>query len=133
MTKGTLHQIIFELKACAASSSGTEIAQITPSLSRPCKRRRLATSTVGCYKVDGEMKECRGEIFENALSKIQDEKEKVKTNIEQVQRTRRQFTDRVQQIRNAYLYGLQAVWEVQDLRDAPDAIMPGNFVNSEES
>jgi hypothetical protein len=36
----------------------------------------------------------------------------------------------VQVLRNVYLYGLQTVSNLQDLRDAPDAILPGNFCHS---
>jgi hypothetical protein len=34
----------------------------------------------------------------------------------------------LQELRNVYLYGLQTVSELQDLQDAPDAILPGNFI-----
>ena len=34
------------------------------------------------------------------------------------------------ELRKVYLYGLQTVSELQDLRDAPDAILPGNFCNT---
>jgi hypothetical protein len=35
----------------------------------------------------------------------------------------------IQELRKVYLYGLQTVSKLQDLRDAPDAILPGNFCN----
>lgn len=35
---------------------------------------------------------------------------------------------RVQEMRRLYLYGLQYVSELQDLQKAPDAILPGNFI-----
>ena len=33
----------------------------------------------------------------------------------------------IQELRKVYLFGLQTVSKLQDLRDAPDAILPGNF------
>jgi hypothetical protein len=34
----------------------------------------------------------------------------------------------IQELRNVYMYGLQKVSKLQDLQDAPDAILPGNFI-----
>lgn len=34
----------------------------------------------------------------------------------------------VRELRRVYLYGLQKISKLQDLREAPDAIMPGNFM-----
>jgi hypothetical protein len=33
----------------------------------------------------------------------------------------------IQELRNVYMYGLQKVSKLQDLQDAPDAILSGNF------
>lgn len=38
----------------------------------------------------------------------------------------------VHELRKVYLYGLQTVSKLQDLRDAPDAILPGNFCDKEQ-
>lgn len=38
------------------------------------------------------------------------------------------FVSSIQELRNVYLHGLQTVSELQDLQDAPDAILPGNFI-----
>jgi hypothetical protein len=38
----------------------------------------------------------------------------------------------IQELRNVYLHGLQTVSELQDLQDAPDAILPGNFIAPSE-
>lgn len=37
---------------------------------------------------------------------------------------------KIQELRRVYTYGLQQVSELQDLQKAPDAILPGNFVDS---
>lgn len=34
----------------------------------------------------------------------------------------------IRELRNIYLHGLQTVSALQDLQDAPDAILPGNFI-----
>ena len=39
----------------------------------------------------------------------------------------------VRELRRVYLYGLQKVSKLQDLREAPDALMPGNFVKDRTS
>ena len=36
----------------------------------------------------------------------------------------------IHELRKVYLYGLQTVSKLQDLRDAPDAILPGNFCDT---
>ena len=36
----------------------------------------------------------------------------------------------IRELRRIYLFGLQKVSKLQDLREAPDAIMPGNFVQN---
>lgn len=36
--------------------------------------------------------------------------------------------EKIKQLRRVYLYGLQKVSKLQNIREAPDAIMPGNFV-----
>jgi hypothetical protein len=37
------------------------------------------------------------------------------------------IVESIRELRNVYLHGLQTVSKLQDLRDAPDAILPGNF------
>jgi hypothetical protein len=37
----------------------------------------------------------------------------------------------IEELRRVYLYGLQTVSKLQDLRDAPDAILPGNFCDNQ--
>jgi hypothetical protein len=52
---------------------------------------------------------------------------------QEAQRIRESFLRPTQNLRNTYLYGLQTVQGLSDLRNAPDAILPGNLVPSEQS
>lgn len=40
------------------------------------------------------------------------------------------IVESIHELRQVYLYGLQTVSKLQDLRDAPDAILPGNFCDT---
>ena len=40
---------------------------------------------------------------------------------------RKVYNDQVQQVWGVYLYGLKHVLALNDLSNAPDAILPGNF------
>ena len=61
-----------------------------------------------------------------------DEAEKVqKQAMEKIERARRKvYNDQTQKVWGVYLYGLKHVLTLNDLSDAPDAILPGNFQES---
>ena len=41
---------------------------------------------------------------------------------------RQDFVDKMTSLRRVYLHGLEQVYQLQDLRYAPDAILPGNII-----
>jgi hypothetical protein len=64
-------------------------------------------------------------------SKLMDRLDRIrKEDVEQKEHAAKDI-ESVRKLRRVYLYGLQKISKLQDLREAPDAIMPGNFIDQE--
>jgi hypothetical protein len=87
------------------------IESLSATLTRP-KRRRFETDHEYYSTLTDRLDRIRKEDVE--------QKENVAKDIESVRK-----------LRNVYMYGLQKISKLQDLREAPDAIMPGNFIGQE--
>mmetsp|Transcript_49 Transcript_49/g.107 ORF Transcript_49/g.107 Transcript_49/m.107 type:complete len:222 (-) Transcript_49:561-1226(-) len=62
------------------------------------------------------------------LKKYEEATEKQKRALKNIERARKQiYSSQVQQVWGLYTYGLKHVLALNDLSDAPDAILPGNF------
>jgi hypothetical protein len=84
---------------------------LSVTLTRP-KRRRL-------------------EADDEYYSKLRDRLDRIrKEDAEQKEHAAKDI-ESVRKLRLVYLYGLQKISKLQDLREAPDAIMPGNFIDQE--
>ena len=119
---------------------------LNPSLSTR-KRRIVESSSLGAPEkrtketsegsetthdaIDGSSSVKQSSLEESA-PKEKLEKDKLaalEKEIEEESNTRRQeFMEKMTGLRSLYLHGLERVSKLQDLRDAPDAILPGNLI-----
>ena len=72
---------------------------------------------------DEEWRSSQIEYYKRKLDQCTKENEQFK------QETTKKM-ESIRELRRIYLFGLQKVSKLQDLREAPDAIMPGNFVQN---
>jgi hypothetical protein len=78
-------------------------------------------STIQNVKQEGTDIQDIAVFYQNKIDRCKQEDRKHK------EETAKQL-EAVKELRGVYLFGLQKVSKLQDLREAPDAILPGNFV-----
>ena len=62
------------------------------------------------------------------LAQCQEAEKTQQEALKRIERARKKvYNDQVQQVWGVYMYGLKHVLALNDLSDAPDAILPGNF------
>lgn len=132
-----LHDVLLKLRSAAAEAEATSeykdgrsranaakrFADLAPLLFAPSKRQRLAIVSPLSDANHGVISESTTDValYQNMMDQCNEQdlyyKEEAATSLEFVK-----------ELRRVYLFGLQKVSNLQDLREAPDAIMPGNFV-----
>lgn len=130
-----LHDILLDLEAAAEPKAfprlGAEkkrFAELAAPLLFERKRRRLESllsAEIQLEEVGIKEAKAVGSLdLALYLNKINECEKGICTHKEETDKT----CESVKELRRVYLYGLQKVSKLQDLREAPDAIMPGNFV-----
>lgn len=67
------------------------------------------------------------EIVKDFIGQVKDEIDTVEEDIQDLEKKRIATIKKQSKVWETYLYGLQEISNLTDLRHAPDAIMPGNF------
>ena len=102
------------------------------SLGAPEKRTKETSegSETTHDAIDGSSSAKQSSLEESA-PKEKLEKDKLaalEKEIEESNTRRQEFMEKMTGLRSLYLHGLERVSKLQDLRDAPDAILPGNLI-----
>ena len=102
-----------------------------PASSKKRKSSELLTRTTSVSTKDGEVKKVDAD-FQALLQTYRDRIDQVNSDKEKKQKEFSEFKQNLDDLRAAYLYGLQKVSALKDLQDAPDAILFGNFPKTSE-
>ena len=95
----------------------------------PQKRTKEAKETTQDASNKETTKQPSLEESETKATLEKDDIAALEKEVEEESNTRRQeFMEKMKGLRSLYLHGLQRVSQLQDLRDAPDAILPGNHI-----
>ena len=92
----------------------------------PCRKRKKTSQRATDTKADDGAQEVDHE-FQALLRSYKAATEQCKQDVEKKQNEFHAFKQQVEDLKAAYLYGLQKVSALKDLQDAPDAILFGNF------
>lgn len=68
------------------------------------------------------------EVTADVLKRIEEQKKQVEQDMERLEEKRRAFFTKQSDLVGVYMYGLEKISKLTDVRDAPDAILPGNQV-----
>lgn len=92
----------------------------------PCRKRKKTSQRATDTKAHDGSHEADQE-FQALLKRYKAATEQCKQDMEKKQNEFHDFKQKVENLKAAYLYGLQKVSALKDLQDAPDAILFGNF------
>ena len=68
------------------------------------------------------------EITADTIKHIEEQKLLIKQDMERLEEKRKAFFSKQSDLIGVYMFGLDRISGINDVRDAPDAILPGNQV-----
>lgn len=124
--KGTIHKILLDLRNDAVAETKPGKAKRRTSVKSwgftaatvDSTRRALSKAGKGLNDHDTQS---------GSLAYFETSRKMCMEDIQNRQKEHQATRQRLQELRATYLFGLNQISTLEDLRDAPDAIMPGNF------
>lgn len=113
---GTLHERFLQLRK---SMEGNGFVAVKKRKLSPHENDQVALKVQHNDGVERSLEDTL-QTYKTALEKCQQEEKEKQSEFED-------FKGKIDSLRSVYLFGLKSVANLQDLRDAPDAILPGNF------
>lgn len=125
-SSGTLLEKFFERRKVAEAhgkASSNRKRKLPPTVVPPIKQKAKTDKEGG----DDE----KGDGFDGLLTEYKKALDQCEREKEDKQKEFDAFKGKMDELHAVYLFGLKSVSSLQDLRDAPDAILPGNFPNDD--
>lgn len=127
---GTLHEKLIELRKIAEAD---ELDAARPFKKRKSSHNATASSKRNTPKNPEEKNDKEtGDDFVSTLKKYKEALDNCRRDTDKKQEDFETFKGKIDELHAVYLYGLKSVSSLQDLRYAPDAILPGNFPKEDE-